>query len=361
MAGKNDGGKGKKHPGFWHNIANIKEVDRYEYASMVKKVITFVAIIFVVSFAVFVGFALYGGFFNVLQIIETANLQLYALAFASVFAGYLLSFGKWLYYTKKLKIKVPLGKNFIVYLSMYSMDLTPGRIGRVISAYTLNRVGNVRFIDVMPIVTMDVFTDFLGMALLALATAIYFNQFVLLVLVADIVLVLPFLFILSDWFFRLVGRVIKDHKIFETFSVYGERYFKSQNKLNKPEVYAVSLLFTIPSAILMAMSLYFALAAIGVTPHLGTSALVFSISQITGSITSIPGNIGVTDGLIVALIEKFYGLGNAASSAVDIMARTASLWFGVVLGGIALFYTLRYWNLKPDELRRMSSRNKEKK
>ncbi|EQD30932.1 hypothetical protein B2A_13911, partial [mine drainage metagenome] len=46
------------------------------------------------------------------------------------------------------------------------MNLTPGRIGRVVSAYTIDRVSNTHFVEILPIVSMDIFTDFLGFVVL---------------------------------------------------------------------------------------------------------------------------------------------------------------------------------------------------
>ena len=342
MADQN-GGKSKKS--FWYSITHTKTMTKKEYVGIVRQVIRFVLVIFVISIAVFLAVAVFGGIGKVFGIILTSNLWIYSLAFVSVFIGYLISFGKWRYYMKILKLDVPVKKNLAVYLSLYSMELTPARIGRIISAYTLNRITKIRFINIIPIVTIDIFTDFLGMAFLALASAIYFHKFVFLVAIADVVLLLPFLFILSDWFFHLVKRLIKSPTFYKVFTSYGREYFSSQSKLHKPKVYLVSMIFTIPSALLYSMSLYFSLLAVGAIPHATTSIFIFSFSQIIGMLTAIPGNVGVTDASLVTLLSSTLSLPTAISSAVTIMARIATLWFGVTIGGIALFYTLRYWNI----------------
>ncbi len=336
----------KKGKPFWYTITHTKSMNRSEYVKLVRRVLRFVVILFLISFAVFIGVAIFGGIGKVFGIIISSNLTIYSIAFVSVFLGYVISFGKWRYYMKILKLKVPFKKSFMVYLSLYSMELTPGRIGRVISAYTLNRITKIRFINIVPMVTIDIFTDFLGMAFVALIASIYFDKFVILVILADIVLLLPFMFILSDWFFKLVKRLIKSPAFYKVFSSYGSEYFTSQSKLHKPGVYIVSMAFTIPSAILYAMSLYFSLMAVGAVPSVGASVLTFSFSQIIGMLTAIPGNIGVTDASLVTILSTSSHLSTAIASAVTIMARIATLWFGVIIGGIALFYTLRYWRIE---------------
>jgi uncharacterized protein (TIRG00374 family) len=333
----------KKKGSIWYTITNVNELSRAEYLKLIRRVALFVGLGFVASFVVFFVIAILGGIGNVVKTIENANPYFYLLAFAAVFAGYLLRFLKWLYYTRQLHLKVPLKKNFVIYMSQYSMNITPGKLGRVLVAYTLSRVTNIKTSNILPVVTIDIFTDFLGVGILALVAALYFDQFVIYVLAIDLVLMLPYLFILNDWFYRFIKKVFKKRRFIETFTLYGDEYFASQSTLNKPMTYLVSLAVTIPAAFLNAMALFFALLSIGLAPHVIASAFIESSSNVFGMITGIPGNIGVTDGSLVALIGTLFKTSFATSSALTIMTRFATLWFGVLLGGIMLLYSFRYW------------------
>ena len=353
-------GKTGKKRSFWFTITHTKSMTAEEYKSTINKVITTVALVFIVSAFVFIGIAIFGGIGQVVSTILHSNLYLYALAFASVFLGYLVSFGKWAYFMRKLHVKVPLKKNLAVYLSLYSMDLTPGKIGRVVTAYTMSRIAKIKVFNVLPIVAMDTVTDFLGAAIVALAAAIYFNQFLWIVVVADLVSIFPAFFVINDWFFRILQKAFKKSSYLDMITMYGEEYFSSQSKLNKPRVYLVSLMFTIPSAILYSLALYFVIMAVTQVPHIGAVAppplghtvLIYYTAQVVGSMTSLPGNIGVTDGVLVATLNSVLGFNNYTSSAITIMTRIATLWFGVLIGGAFLLYTFRYWNPTKRELRR---------
>ena len=344
--------KEEKKKGLWWQLTHTTSLTQEEYKGMIRKISLFIGAFFLLSVVVFLIIAWIGGINQVVYTIESANLWLYALAFASVFIGYLLSFVKWSYFLQVLKIKVPIKENFFVYMSLYSMELTPGRIGRVLTAYTLNRLTNVRFINIVPIVTMDIFTDFLGIALLALIAAFFFSQYFWYVVIVDVILLLPFLFFLNPWFFKILKSWGKPDGKLRTFTLYGDEYFNSQSKLNKPSVYIVSVIFTLPSAFFYALSLYFSLMAIGAFPALGSTASIYSLSQVLGMVSTLPGNIGVTDGFLVGLLSTTNHLATAVASAVTIMTRIASLWFGVVVGGIFLLITMRYWKPKRTELKR---------
>ncbi len=348
----------KKKKSLWYSITESKNLNEKEYMKNINRVSIFIAAAFGVSFAVFMVIAWIGGIGMVFGAILKSKLDIYSLSFLFVFGGFAIRFIKWNYYLKVLNIHVPLRKNFITYLSLYSMNITPGRLGRVLVAFTVNRVANTRIASTLPIVTFDIFTDFIGVAIVALATAIYFNTYALYVLILDIVLMMPYVFILNGWFYRMLKHRLRNSGWFLRLSLYGDEYFASQSKLNKPRTYFVSLATSIPAAFFNAMALFFALMAIGTMPHIITTAFIQTSSELFGAVTGLPGNIGVTDGALVALLGSIMHLSAADSSAVTIMSRLATLWFGVGLGGIFLIYSMRYWKIRRNDLKEVNGKRR---
>ena len=341
MAAKKSGKKQKKS--LWYSITHVNKLNRKEYVDLIHRVTLFIVLGFLASVLVFAAIAIFGGVGKVLYTIDHANLLIYSLAFVSVLVSYLLRFIKWSYYLRKLKLKVPKGKSLMVYLSLYSMNITPGKIGRVLAAYTLNRITKVKFSNIVPTVTIDIFTDFLGVGLLALIASILFNRDIVYVIILDVILILPFLFIVNDWFYRIVKKLLSKRNFIKNFTLFGDEYFASQSILNKPSVYLVSMLVTLPAAFFNAAALYFSLLSVGAKPRLVGSIFINSTSQLFGMVTAIPGNIGVTDGTLVALISSLFNLSYSLSSAITIMTRMATLWFGLALGFVFLIYSLKYW------------------
>lgn len=318
-------------------------VDKKEYVKLIHRLRIFAVIGLVASLLVFILVAIFGGFSNVLATILHANLSLYSLAFVCVFLGYMARYGKWGYYMHMLGIKVKQTKSFLIYLSAYGMDITPGRIGRIVAAYSLKKVTNIKFMSIVPIVTMDLFTDFFGFALLALAAAIYIGRYLIYIAVFDLVLIIPFILVINPWIFNMIKTKKKKGYFTKKIEKHGENYYMSQNKLNRPSIYLSSLVFTVPADILNSLGLYFSLLAIGVKPQPVVSLFIFSTAQIFGMVSTLPGSIGVADATLVALLKTMLGLSSTAASAVTIMARVATLWFGVIMGMFVLVYTLKYW------------------
>ncbi|MEM3227731.1 MAG: lysylphosphatidylglycerol synthase transmembrane domain-containing protein [Candidatus Micrarchaeaceae archaeon] len=341
---------------IWSDLKSGKEVNREEYLKIIRRIKYFIIIGMGASLAVFIGIAVFGGIYKVSEVILSAKLYIYAIAFVFVFCGYLIRFLKWNYYLKKLGVHVGLKKNLIIYLSLYSMNITPGKVGRVVSAYTLSKITGEKTSKIMPAVTMDIFTDFIGFAVFALFFSIYAHRFVLYILAADVVLLLPFFFVTHDWLYRKLKNLLKRFKgkgYLGLFSVYGDEYFSSQSELNNFRTYVVSLLVTLPADFLTALALFITLASLGILAPVGGTIFVFSSSQIFGMVSGLPGSIGVSDGTLVALVGGVFSQDSIISSAATIMTRIATLWFGIVVGAIFLFYSLRYWDF-PNHIKKAS-------
>ena len=93
-----------------------RKLDKDQYVKLVGRFRLLAILVLIGSLGVFVAIALFGGFSNVVGIISRANPAFYVLAFLCVFLGYCFRYLKWDYYTKRLGLKVPHRKNFLVYL-----------------------------------------------------------------------------------------------------------------------------------------------------------------------------------------------------------------------------------------------------
>ncbi|MCL5433790.1 MAG: flippase-like domain-containing protein [Candidatus Marsarchaeota archaeon] len=338
----------QKQQNIWKQLFSIKKVNSEDYLKLIHKIGFFSAIGFFGTFIVFLIILLIGGAKNIIGIMLKANPFIYILAFVCVLIGYILRFGKWDYYMKTLNLHVPIKKSLSVYLSVYSMNITPGKIGRIVAAYTLKKITKIKFMNIAPLVTMDIFTDSLGMAIFALAIALYVGKFVIYVVLADILLLAPFIFLLDDWFFVILKKRFKNikNKLTALFFIYGDEYYSSQSVLNKPKVYLTSIIFSVPSAFLNAFALFLVINSLGLTAPLANTLFTFSSSQLYGMVSAVPGNMGVTDGFLISTMGSLLHFNYVTSSAITLMTRFATLWFGVVLGWIFLFYTFKYWKIK---------------
>jgi uncharacterized protein (TIRG00374 family) len=320
------------------------EMSKTEYLSAIKKFQTLIVLTLVGSVIVFIAVALFGGITKVLSIIASADVYLYAVAFALVLGGMLVRFGRWSYCLKTLKLKIPFKKSFAAYMSLYSMDITPGRVGRIVAGYTINRVAHSKFMKVAPIITIDLFCDFVGFAVLALITSFYFHLYFWYVVLFVFLLSITFVFLLHEGAYNLMNKSKFIKNLLKKFAPHISDYYGSQNALNTKKVYVTSLFYTIPAELLDSLALYFSAIAIGIKATAIPSVFIYSVSQIFGMVSTLPGSIGVADATMLGLLSSSFNLSTALASAATIMTRFATLWFSVIVGMIFFIYTLRYWN-----------------
>ncbi len=328
-----------------NNSSNpAKEMKKSEYLDAVSRFKHLIILTMVGSIVVFIAVALFGGVGKVVSTIESANIYLFIAAFALVFGGMITRFGRWSYCLRRLKIKIPFKKSFAAYMSLYSMDITPGRVGRIVAGYTINRVAHSKFMKVAPIITIDIFSDFVGFAVLALITSFVFHQFFWYVVLFVILLSISFVFLLHEGAYKLLRRSSFLRKAIERFSSNINDYYSSQNVLNNKRVYLVALIYTIPAELMDSLALYFSALAVSVKALAAQSVFIYSVAQIFGMVSTLPGSVGVTDGTMVVLLGSTFNISAALSSAITIMTRLSTLWFSVIVGMIFFVYTLRYWN-----------------
>lgn len=337
-----------------NNILSMNIGKRSEYVQRMnraKHIVYTVLGISLVIFLIIAGLAIYkegiGGF---AKIIESVNPLYYLSAFVVLFIGYLIDFPKWQRYIHALKIKIKRWDSFVIYFSMFSMDITPGRWGRAVVSYTINRVTSVKFTRIFPAVVADIFTDFIGFAILTLVSAFLVGRYVLPSIIITVLLLLPFIFLFIEGPFKFVKKKLARFGGLRSFLEAGELYFKENKRLRKRD-YLYSILFTLPSVIFNGLALFLVILAFGV--HIGVAQLpivmfIYSSSLLFGIVTGVPGTLGITDAALVSYLSLFFadfGVTFGIAAAITIFFRIVSVWFVEGFGFTALFYSLRRWDI----------------
>jgi uncharacterized protein (TIRG00374 family) len=314
-----------------------------------KKIILVVMLISLVIFVVISALAILNeGFNSFVKSILSINIFYFFLAFVILFLGYVIRYPKWELYIKRLGLRIARTSNFMIYLSMYSMDITPGRWGRGIVAYTINKITNTKFAKIFPAIVADNFTDFFGFIALSLIMAFLVGKYLLLSIVITVILMLPFIFLFNKGPFELLKRRFGNIRWLRGFFKEGALYFKNSKALGI-DTYIYSMIYTIPSMFLNGVALYFVILSTGVNLNISFIPIVvfvYTSSLLIGIITGIPGALGVTDAALISYLTLFFGplgIDFGLASVITILFRIVSLWFVEGFGFAAFAYTLRYW------------------
>lgn len=288
--------------------------------------------------AVYLAFSIWAGAREVGTALISFNWWMALAGLALAAANYLVRFVRWQYYLRLLKVEVPPGESFLVFLGGFALTITPGKLGEAVKAFLLRESRGIPATRTAPIVIAERFTDLVGLLLLAGVGVFSFDvdrRF----LVAGAVLIAIGLVVVSvDPVARLaIGLAGK---------IPGVRRFA--HKLDEFHATTAALLAPGPLGVGVVMSVIawafecvaFWLIVIGFPgADIGVQAAVFIYAAMTvvGALSFLPGGLGATEAGMLGLLGKLGTVpGHGTSLAAVFVTRVCTLWFAVAVGLLAL-------------------------
>lgn len=253
--------------------------------------------------------------------------------------NYGIRFYKWHYLLKTIGVRIPLRTSVLVFVAGMSMSITPGKFGEILKSGLLKKSDGVPVAESAPVVFAERLTDVLGLVVLAGFGAVAFDygQGVLVIVVAVIGAALVVL--------HRPATVSKlTQKLRETR--WGERVaepvdtsYASAKALMGLKSLSWTTLLSVVSWAMEALAFYLICVELGGELSLFLAVFIFSITTILGAVSFLPGGLGVTEGSMLGALELFgvFGASGQATAATGLI-RFSTLWFGVVLGWIALAF-----------------------
>lgn len=87
------------------------------------------------------------------------------------------------------------------------------------------------------------------------------------------------------------------------------------------------------------LAFFFVLLGFGLAPTpalLLQTNFIYAAASLFGAITLLPGGLGATEGSMASLAQLLIGVNATVAAAATLLVRVCTLWFAIVLGGIAL-------------------------
>jgi uncharacterized protein (TIRG00374 family) len=255
--------------------------------------------------------------------------------------NYLLRWLKWEYYLRRLSLGDGVSQldSGLIFTAGLVMSVTPGKLGEVFKSYLLRRINATPVSRSAPIVLAERLTDGLAMLLLmALGLTLYppaRPTFVVLLLgtLAGITVVQNrrLSLALIDQVARLPGGARIAPRLHDVYA--------STAQLLEWRILAVSTLLSFVSWGFECLAFYYVLAGLGAAGGwllLLQCTFIFAASTLFGLVSFLPGGLGVSEVSSVGLLVGMVGLTASAATTATILIRFCTLWFGVLVGAIAL-------------------------
>lgn len=257
-------------------------------------------------------------------------------------ANYVIRFVRWEYYLARLDIRgVPKLESLRIFASGFVMSVTPGKLGEVFKSVLLFEARGVPVARTAPIVIAERLTDLVALVLLtALGSLAFAGGWVIAALAGALVAGIWAALVwrrLGEGCLSLAARL----PLIRRAAPKLREAYESLRTLVEPAPLAAATSLAVMSWSLEWVSLVVIAAGFeGVSIGWIEAAFAYGAPTIVGAVALLPGGLGVTEAGMTGVLEGFGGPAMTTSVAIGItlLVRLATLWWAVVLGGLALLW-----------------------
>ena len=294
----------------------------------------------IASFGIFIALSIYADIGKVTQALAEFRWGYIPLILALTSLSYLLRFYKWHYYLGCIGVRIKWKDSLAIFLSGLAMTVTPAKLGEIYKSYLLKRLKGTEISRSIPVVFTERIADMLSLLILA---AISFSalEHGLKVLIIILTILLTLIAILQSrpLSIKLLGALNKVPFIKRASASLIVAY-ESANTLFQWKTLLITVLIGMLSWWFICWGMYFVLVGFNIDGSMLLSTFVTSFSLLLGGISMIPGGLGVTEAGLAGLL-MLSGISKGIAITATVIIRLCTLWFGEVVGLIAMLLTRR--------------------
>lgn len=260
------------------------------------------------------------------------------------FINYLLRFVKWQYFLRQIGVYVSLKESFVVFLSGLAMTVTPGKAGELLKSLLLKEIKGAPVGRTAPVVFAERLSDGFGLIILSLSGMALFRYGAQVLTVIALILAAMIIVIKTPWLFNYFIGMCAKIPIVKRFTGVIENLFHSAGLLLTFRSLVFAIAISVVSWSFESIAFYYVFAGLGYQVPLVVAVFTLAFSSIVGSVSMLPGGLGAAEGSIMGLLIEVAGVPAGIAAVATIIIRFCTLWFGVVLGLLAIFTSRRLIN-----------------
>ncbi|MEI7814363.1 MAG: lysylphosphatidylglycerol synthase transmembrane domain-containing protein [Coriobacteriia bacterium] len=264
-------------------------------------------------------------------VIRWFDLRYLPLIVALSLVKFLMWYVKWDYYLALIDVHIPRLDDILIYLSGFSLSLTPGKVGELLRSWIMQDQFGIPAEKTVPLTLMERATDALAMGIIACLTfsSVGSNPLVVVVVLAVLFAVL-FVLRRRSWV-EAVLRRLERVRFLARFARKLDDSYESTHAISGPRHNVYGIMNGLVSWVAEGLVFYFILIAVGSPIAIPQALFVTSVAAIVGAISSIPGGL-IANELSAIAILTLIGVPPSVATAATLLARLSTLWLGVTLG-----------------------------
>lgn len=280
---------------------------------------------------------------SVSEAAQAVPLSAVLAALAASTGNFALRWARWVLYLRRVGVSVPAVDSGLVFLSGFSMSLTPGKVGELLKPAMLHDRYGAPLEPVGSVVIAERITDLLAVAALLGVGALAEPK---VAAIAGLVwLGVGGGIAVLAWprLAEVVVGVARRLPAGDRIAGIAQRLLDSLRDLNRPATLLPALGLSVGAWGLQCVSLYLVcapMAGLDISPL--ASILAYTAPLLAGAAALVPGGVGVAEASMVGLLVQLGDGTVSDTTAATAITRAATLWWAVVLGlGGLLAWSLR--------------------
>lgn len=283
----------------------------------------------------YLGFSLWSGWSEVSQALQSVGLVGTLLVLLMSLTNYALRFIRWQGYLQTLGHSIAWPLSLKIYLAGFALTTTPGKAGEALRGVLLKPLG-VPHSHSLAAFFSERLSDLFAIVLLTLFGLTLYPEAHILIWVGIGGIALAFL-VLSQQ--KLL--VLATQKLAQKNTTLAQTLLKSFSILSqaqhchKPLQLLTSSILSCIAWSAEALAFYWVLNWMGADISLPFAVFVYAIAMLTGALSFMPGGLGGTEAVMIALLI-WVGMPSPDAVAATVFIRLATLWFAVGIGAACL-------------------------
>jgi uncharacterized protein (TIRG00374 family) len=284
---------------------------------------------------VYLGGSIWAGFDEVSAALLAFDWRYLVPLIGLTAVNYALRFLKWHYLLGRLGVKMPLGEDAWTFVAGLSMAISPGKAGELLKPYVVQARTGAPMARTIPALVGERLTDGVAMLVIAAFGVSTYASEQTGPLIGLGLAVAAGLVVLSSR--RLMHGTLD---VMDRLPVVGRLSPRLRLMVDAAQTCLAPrpLLFTVAISVVAwlaeCVAYWQTFAGFGVPVDAAGAIYIYASSTILGAPS--PGGLGVTDGAMAVGAMTILGVERGVAVPAALIARTVTLWMGVLLGALAL-------------------------
>ncbi len=286
---------------------------------------------------IYAGILFIGDTRAIFTLIRDVNLAWVALALLLVTVGYLVRAARWTYLIHSLGQPAPTLASGTAFLSGFALGVTPGKVGELVKVYYQNRDAQTPYETSFAVALAERALDVIALCLVFAAGLLVTESLeIRYALIPIAIAIVGILVIRSRRLATSILTWIGRHKRLTKPAAALQRTQHEISRVLRGRRLLLGTFLGVLAWGLEPLAMALLARGLGLQVSISACAVVFAGSTLFSVLTFIPGGLASYEGSSVVLLHQFFGLTLASAAALTLLTRLATLWFGVLIGLLAM-------------------------